>query len=445
MKFLILTLSTLVLVTGCGQQETKPTNLIYSTKYSNNPLLLKKQSKSCESKSFESSKLIDLLLFHDGSILKENYDFSVLLKGLSLRPKNSLSKVYYGEKVEVCPNCSRGQQQLEKPREVELCPEDLDYERETIESAALNTAFFINKTHDKFVSLNTGVSVPSISLNIGTVVLFSFVSNFSGERVKQSTYFTDNAFYQPQTRGIYFLPHSKEFKTENSPNYWEVPMVASHEYGHHLFQSIYQDELVSSGPRGCFSSPHLKKLDDSSQTIRSLTIRNVLNSYNEGFADLIAYYSLSEKERSVKGVKCLDVNRDVESPKFYFGEEKKFSPEVLQNFLSLYENSDKTSCEVPSFQQVHTIGAIFAHHVNAILSHVSTSNDEKITTLVDWVKILKQEKDKNAKLTPDAYLRKTMKSFVELVMTKYHKSKDQALCAKVEAMFPDLDPKECVE
>jgi hypothetical protein len=455
MKSVILLFCALIL-SSCGKYpfETKrfsgkQEEIIYPTTYSNTPIFLEKQNKNCGMNSFAGNKNLNLHLYFQGKRKLRSEDFAPLLYGLQLNNNLSISHTYFDERIEIFYEGETSTKGLSysSPKDVTICPEDDGYAPNTIESASLNASFFINKTFNKFTSVIHDVLVAPITLNIAPSILKSFILDLNGEKVKMSRYMTDNAFYMPGYNNVTFLPQSQDGRNMGLKiNFWEIPMVASHEYGHHLFQSIFPVKIKKSlgmvSESGCFGNTQEVKIKKQNLSLRRVKIENVVDAYNEGFADLISFYSLDKDERDVRDVKCLEVSRDTGSPKFYNGKAKKFTREVLTSYFAFVENAP-VSCNEVNYQESHTLGSIFAHNVDLFLGYLTDSNDEKLVAVVDWVKYLKDYTSEHDKDSAENYLKQTFSEFIRMSMSKFNRKYDESICKRISAIYTDLDMKEC--
>lgn len=447
MNYLMMSLPFLLFAAACGKpvsHQTREEKIIQTT-YSNTPILLRKQNVKCRSRVFnKSNALFGLHLFMEAKYVVEPKDLFSFLSGTNLRDGKVISQSEYGEEAEIIFSSEGVRAKIfTKPKEIKLCPDGTNYEKDTVESAAMNATYYINKTNKKVASLFPDLKMAPITLSIGPSVLRSMVTrNWAGDLEKQSIYMTDNAFYSPASALITFLPHSKLMKENGiKANFWEVPMVASHEYGHHVFQSIYGGAL---SPLECFGQATKKRSFNKSLNLdRTVKQDDVMTAYNEGFADLIAHYSLDEKERDVHDVKCLEVSRDVASPTFYNGKPKIFDEEALRLFFSSNPDYTNGTCEDHSYQDVHVIGAIFAHTADKFLGNFTNDNDEKLVAIIDWVKYLKAEKKKLVLITPKSFLKQTMSEFVKMSLKKFGKNLDSGNCKLVKEIYPQLEMNEC--
>jgi hypothetical protein len=226
--------------------------------------------------------------------------------------------------------------------------------------------------------------------------------------------------------------------------YWEVPMIASHEYGHHLFEMIHR---TNKGPRhkplSCFGNSMHAIQNGQDNIPRNASISDVMDSYNEGFADLVAYYTLDSKERGLKGVKCLQVTRDVGSDSFFYGAPKHFSENALQSFFSFSVDNSISSCDEHNYQDTHVLGAIFAHSADVFLSELTDSDDEKLMAVVEWVGLLKNVEKKYQAKPAQAFLEASFSLFIRNSLEKFERKFDKNICLVLNDLYPELTLKEC--
>lgn len=435
-----------LLLSSCGEPLIiRKNEFAYPTSYSNSPIELPKQIRFCRQR-FSSSPLFHLHLFSEQRIKNPLADFSTLFNQIWLKDGEVISESVYGEKIEYLKEGENYRYlQHRRKRKMFVCPEVNFYERESIESAALNVSYFVRKTHDHFSSLFPDIPVEPVTINIAPVIIESELKKSqSSQVIKESSYMTDNAMYVPLTKTITFLPHSAEIKNSlRDLNLWEVPMVSAHEYGHHLFQTLYQaPSSLLPHFNSCFGERRKQKSQEKSTRARKISIDDVINAYNEGFADLISFYLLAPQERSVEGVRCLEVSRDVKSSRFYDGKPKRFSKEALQSFFSFF-NSIHLGCEDVNYQQVHILGAVFAHSADFFLGQMTNSEDEKLAALVEWVKFLRFERNKYHLASPRIFFRETFTEFLRMSAKHFNRELDGHLCKTVEEIYPDLNLKEC--
>lgn len=448
---IILGMLLLFLVTACGQPTTSGGNSIdqiIETNFSNDLIILEKQNARCIERKFsEGTTTLPLHLFLDGKHSTLTADFKELLRGTSIRSPKVISRSVYGESIELLysKNTTRSFVRA-KAREINICPEETSWQSGTVESAALNASYFIKKTNAKFRSLVSDVAVAPIALSISPMIIRSVVSkDSSGNSIKKSSYWTDNALYLPNSNMIVYLPESREMKARGfHTRFWEIPMVASHEYGHHLFKSIYGIQ-GSQNFHQCFNHKEVIEIDTQAGHSFERNIKNedVLTFINEGFSDLIAHYSLDASEKSLKGVTCLDITRDVDSPVLMNHVKKSFSSDVVAKFFSPFLDLTVGGCHNPSPQEIHVMGAIFAYSANQYLTELTTSNDQKLLGLVEFIKELKSQKIRLQKLTPEESLQEIMRIFFLISAKKLERNIDATLCQKIQEIYPGFEMEEC--
>lgn len=432
-----------LLVVSCGgpsSSKSNPVETVTSTSYSNAPLFLKNQDIECQSRNFAEHIQFGLHLFLNGSETFETMNFDGLINQSTLQDGQIIRSTLFGEKVEIIRSPIQRYIGIAAPRKITLCADIDQYDKGTIESAALNAAYYITKTNTKFRAAVTDIKIRPITLNISPSILQSnIVLNHLGEKVKESSYWTDNALYAPATETITFLPHSQEMRKMGlSVNFWEVPMIASHEYGHHIHQAIFPYQANLS--IGCFD--HLKKKAKSKNKsfgFRSVELDDVMTAYNEAFADLISFYTLDEEERGVQGVKCLEVTRDVGSSTLIDGKSKVLSKGVINTFFSFIDQY--TSCDSPSFQEVHILGASLAYSMNQFMNSITPSKAEKLQIMVNWVKDLKANHQKFKEHYPQKYFEETMSLFVDKNLDRF-RTLDEG-CLAVKTYLPGLKVNRC--
>lgn len=437
MKFWIFIIHALLIFSACSEREMTQRRAqdIFEISYSNTPTLLEKENSSCN--SFAESNFL-FYFFTNRNLETRMRDFSLILND-----KKVIRHIFHGEKSELIEHDGRFMfVTRKKPLPVDICSREP--RRETVESAALTVSWYIHKSFTKFHEIAPEVKVSPIILNISPSIQKTIIErNSSGRLVRKLTFMTDNAFYMPFTKSITFLPHSNHLKLSGfDVNFWEVPTVASHEYGHHLFQTLFESGI--SAFEGCFGPAH-KSRKENKQRGFSVSVSNVNSAFNEGFADLLAWYTLPHHERNLEGVRCLEKSRDIGSSVFYDGKPKIFSEEALRIFFTGYDETLTRSCEDLSYSDTHTFGAIFAHNVDSFLNELTVSDDEKLAVVIEWVKFLKTQKSKYRLSSGESYFRATFAGFIRLSVKKFGTEFNEKICRKIESIFPDLNLTECMQ
>lgn len=414
MKLLLSSLLLIFLAAGCGIESSRhPQEKILSTRYSNTPVPLKKDFQQC---------LDEENYLHDGKVIQ-----SVLFG-----ERSEILSTPYGDRIRF----------LEKPRMAFVCKEEQNYSDNSIEASALQITKTIRKASALFRKVAPEIQIPPVKINLTPMIVKTeLIANSDGTISKLGSYLTDNAFYRPSTSTITFLPHSSQhYRFAILRNLWNVPVVSAHEYGHHLFEHLLEgDRLPPADHSACFGE---EEKVSNLKSFRIITKKEVLTAFNEGFSDLVAYYSLSPSERDLTLVRCLEVSRDVSSPTFYDGNPKTFHQAALRSFFST-TRSMQLSCEDTSYQDVHTLGAILAWSYNKFSGELTDSREEKLAALIEWARFLGVEYRRWSNQNPENFLRTSFSELLRISATRLNRSFDENLCQVVDEIFPDLDLKEC--
>ena len=286
-------------------------------------------------------------------------------------------------------------------KDLNICLDTEAYNRNTYEAAGLNISYSITKTYEKLIEVDPNISLKAVTVNVVPYqeVVYTFRGGGDRNRKRQAFYETDNAYYHPTKLEIVFLPQGEENSSANP--FWEVPMVASHEYGHHVFGSLAlrndKSDLKNSFVR-CFETHQTHANKDLKQSVSTSVEREdngivfAIRSMNEGFSDLISFYTLDNDERSLKGVDCFRKNREVDSMVFGDGTVKNFSGTILKSINSSFYDEKDSDCNTPDFQAIHHIGAVFANVVDRLLISLDLSKDEKLKAILGFAKELGEMK-----------------------------------------------------
>jgi hypothetical protein len=392
-----------------------------------------------------------LSLFLEGLHGWESLGLSSVIDGTLVRDarRQTISNSFYNESYETIFTTDRDGKVYGKrvshraPEVLTVCPGER-YESDTVESAALGTAYFINKSSERVREILPGVSLPPVTLNIGTLAMETRRVVTGPREMRSITYYwADNAFYAPETRAIHFLPHSAAHR---SAKFWEIPTVAAHEYGHHVFTTLARPDL--GGRRGiCFDNAHAHaqtSVNVDTGPVRVIDHVLVTGALNEGFADLFAYYTLSSRERNLRGVECFQRTRDPGSPVFVSNEEKVFSEANLTSFFSP-EQVLSFHCDQINYQQIHIMGSIFAHRVESFFARHTPLRDQKLRVLLLWLQDLDARRSALTAIAPRDYLRTSLLMLAQRAVSELKLDYSERTCAELERLFPGLaqEVREC--
>ncbi len=404
-----------VIVASCGGDSGGSSSSSGKKRISKSPIKLKKQIESCEGvgvfsndedinfyiDQFVSGITQNLLINFNGMLSRnfvESYTNSPITDSYyGLETYEEFHALYVPELEDYIykPGAKRvDKKKISEASYLSVCPSTYSYERNTFESSGLNINYSITKTYENVKKADTSISLEGVTVQVAPLRNVNItIKGGPYDGRDRFGFETDNASYNPQSKEITFLPQSKEYQagTGSKVAFWEIPMVASHEYGHHIFQTLIKDKINSSSEiiSGCFHKGKIEKLmeiKNASSSLRDNGVGFALGSMNEGFADLISFYSLSQQERSLLGVPCFEKNRVVNFPTFGGGTMKYFSTEGLSLINSKTSSVNRKSCNDPDFQEIHDVGAVFAHQVDSIFERRGFLKSEKLKYILVWAK-----------------------------------------------------------
>lgn len=300
--------------------------------------------------------------------------------------------------------------------------------RESLEHVALNIVSTLDKSI--FILGTIGLATDVAPISIYSHPVLETTTNVYAEDDKDTVLFTqtqtmtDNAFYY--NNGLYFIPHSQDYKDylgDAHVDFWEIPFVASHEYGHHLFRSFfpYNQEgaalsITDASKHLCFKGREMMELVDLSEKAgeqRAVTNIEVLGSFNEGFADMFAVYSLDKASSSLIGVVGFETERDIESLYLLNGRPKIFSNEEADAFFSTISMNGRDA--LATYQDTHTIGAIFASTFNLLMNEGQLSHPQRVKVLITWLRKLNELYSTDISLAPKNYMQKVVNEFLNVL------------------------------
>ncbi len=421
----------LLILGACGKKPVRNSKTRYFfdsailTQYSQNPIRLKKQIKNCNNTIFPSTDF-ELNLNLNNNPERVIKAFKDLLDGQHIRSLNGsvISATNYGleENIDFTdPHHPVGSTKSYE-KLVDLCPNTV-FEKNSIESASLNTSYYINLTNQKVKEADPTLKIEPVTIFIGSLFSLTFPVEVNRKIEMKTVYKTDNAFYSPSNKSITMLPHSSEQRNIHTVNFWEIPFVPSHEYGHHIFETYM--EIGAKFATHCFGHADNSAIELEVVDTRPPKAR-VMAGFNEGFADLIAFYSLNESETAIGTMKVLGKDRDIAELSFekvWMDGHKKFTATRVKNYLS-------SSPDI-MFDE-HKLGAIFSYQANRLLSTYTAYKPLKLQLLLGWVKNLKSKKAALNRLSDSAYIKEIHRSFIQYVMKSTNMTFNPTFCAEIE-------------
>ena len=228
-------------------------------------------------------------------------------------------------------------------KELRLCPIDGNYPEDSFEYVAVASAYYLQRAQE-FFARSIGDSLPQMNL----LILPFFQTVYQQDGVLQDNFLYNNIMYFPAGRNLAVLP---EPRNHQGASLWDSSFVLAHEFAHHVQFAQMHSTLTNLAALG--HSPY----------------RRGLEAFLEGWADVFAYYSEGESSHNVTHYPCLGDNRDVARAYFSDGRAKIVDRRTLANYTNP-RHQLPSSCGETNFNSSHTIGAVFAHHIHTIVSHV---------------------------------------------------------------------------
>jgi len=417
MKNLIVLMSLLLIVSSCSNSsKSKVSNSVRFTVLSENPVFPKIQKLECSGEFISPLEETSIRYLKQGSMSSFNIkqadykddDNKIIIpafyKSIAGFIKDKRVIYNYVEEIEDYTE-DLIKDFTDEGRDSEVCPELTTIDDNTVENATLLVTHFIDKTYNAVTE--NGISLARLKFKIAPSIYTYLLINggpYGKNQFNRKGYKTDNAYYSPDEQGIVFLPPSKEGKEKGlfgRTPLWEIPMVASHEYGHHIFHTVmtnYENRSDKSIQHLCFNNEINQGFSEKNDAlVRKTDIHEAVSSINEGFADLISFYTLSSEESSLKNVTCMEKNRDLNYTSFKNGDRKTFNKHVIGLMNDPISKDTTKNCSDPDFQEIHDLGAVFASIVNETLDlFVTTESDEiqkseKLKLLLMWLKKFNSE------------------------------------------------------
>lgn len=351
---------------------------------------------------------------------------------------------------------------LENPRSLVLCS-DMNYDFDSYESAAIHASHILDLAHKKLVN-NKSMSrldlLSPVSLKVAPLIETITQYENSKEVITKKKFLVNNAYYNATTKEIVFLPQGKNPQGHipfNGVPLWHIPITASHEYGHHVFSHLmpnYFNELAHHAHILCFDNRENVSLKDIPKNKMDMlgkreshNIDAVLRAINEGFADLIANYSLPKKYTSLDIVPCLNDSREIDVAVFANGEEKNLNDHALDAFLSGSKEALGSCLEEVDYKDPHILGALVAHSFDSIFTTFEMDSNLRLQTLMNWVAALNDNYPTMQQDHPADFFHKAMELFLDqLHDIKSDQTKVEMMCKLLDNKAPLLKPYfECPE
>ncbi|MBT3980460.1 MAG: hypothetical protein HOE90_03855 [Bacteriovoracaceae bacterium] len=435
---------------GGGDGAPSAGQKAFTSKQYGRPIMLAFQDPSCQKgKALEVGTL-------------GNYNLSYIKEGRAYNGVHSLSSFSSNQnlKSEAVKNIIGGMHfsfthqngrseynSISKGQGIKIC--DTHYSSGYLEMATLTTLMSIDKAYSFHKSLSGSKNLKAIDLLMyPTIVdIYYFEDEKKVEKIVSTN--VDNAYYFKGSSEIAILPQGRNSYNKGASGFlsghaiWEIPFVAAHEYGHHVFSSYYQtnnknlyNQLRKANDQHkmevVYKEVHpeiLRKLassksqryedgkllygDDRQEAYRKVKKINAVKALNEGFADLFAYYSLGKEMANLKDINCFKNSRDVFVDSFSSSLKKELSSWFEYNYFSTYVVERPKDCNTPYVQDSHAMGAIMAFGVDKLFSTVSSLGTKKGQLLIKWLKSMDKIYEKD--LAPKTLLKTSILAAFEIV------------------------------
>jgi len=272
-------------------------------------------------------------------------------------------------------SCTGEAQVVHDKEPLRICRSGGSYPRTSVEGVALASLANLETAYAFYETLPGHAT----SLAAASLLILPTVDTVYAGGTKRYVK-TDNLEYAPSFGGapaFVIYPKGQTAAAHGlwkNLNLWELPWGLAHEFGHHVFRththiaslSDTTEGLGSPAPIRPFEGADAPDLEDAGTRVTGSA--TVWSAVNEGYADLYAYYTEGSEAGQLTGVDCFATNRDVAAAAFATGIPKALTQDVLNTFASPEKIAVTGGCDVPSFQDVHMLGAIVAHGVDQVYS-----------------------------------------------------------------------------
>lgn len=243
---------------------------------------------------------------------------------------------------------------------------------------------------------------------------------------------------------IEVLPHSEQRKSTFGKEIWSQLALISHEFGHHLFYHQSSAYLAEKGKVQDSSIYSIFLDGENAPPNRSVHIQTVIDAINEGYADLISFYSFNSGVNTfgkfVLGK--FKTSRFIGDSHNDDKKEKILSASVLKHFFNIYKTRPKNYL-TPDHQDIHTIGAIVGHIIDKLFeekvggSALQPKSLEKATLLDRWVKSIDLKYYEQQNKNPQQFLQDIMLEAVKLAfLNPDQKTLNKNQCDTIASKMP---------
>ncbi len=393
---MLLILVFLILCSSCGVKidSERGLDVAYTDSSTGTPIIL--SSASIFSHCVESS---------DSDIIARIFTGSEF-QAIPFKPtSNLISEIRYGGEIEIFESKIAAKRSktkiIDKGTIFNICLGTNYSTEKSYQSAAASVLYSFNQIESKLLELNINLSAIKLKIAPNMSRVLEYRDGNSVVQDKKSL--VNNAYYNSKDQEVVFLPQGTPKATGIIPfsgvPMWEIPFVATHEYGHHLFASLFpnyfNDTQIHSKVKLCFDNSHKHHRKGKSNhshliknnSIRKIGLKSIVTVINEATADMFARYIVDE-QITLRNLGCLKQSRDIYSKHFTNGSSKRLTSKALSIFFNKKKIRSSNCYRNVDYQDVHIIGASIAYMFEQALSQLKLSKSEKLIFLQKWIKNL---------------------------------------------------------
>ncbi len=343
---------------------------------------------------------------------------------------------------------------------VKVCPEHL-YPERSLEQISINTAASLNDVANSLESYRVNTNrIPKVSIFIQPSKKIYVGSRDEGDETIHYYYLlANNATFNNyessmyEGPGINIYPASEEFLEFNDQvdstkmfggvPFWYFPFVVAHEYGHHYLSNYLWGSKEEKFNFTKLNTPSFVEFPFNKKTNE----KRMYGFLHELYADYFAHYVIIGKNRKFKNVRCLEMNRELESFEYYsdFGDVFKILSSSRLSTFSYDEEGDYVQPCNLVFTDKYKVAAIFNY---LFVKNNKTLNlsDQKSFKLMESVfrkiianqfKIIDHYKNNDT----DLFLISFMNIYFDSTVFKSEKleiAKKEKICSDLEKILPAL-------
>ncbi len=414
-KFILLNIVILVAY-SCGKKTTNKSSR-YVKKSIGTPIPLKFSKQSCLGSLDISDSIAKTDLYLQG-----DYSSNV---SIPINDKLMINSIKMGNEI----FSFRDDLEIKNSgKNYSYCPDIDFYQKDTYEDATRSVETALSKFKTKFADNLMELNLPDIKLWVAPMIEIKSIYREKNTKYDIRQFLINNAFYSYELGAMAFLPQGYQEDGDELPfdgvPLWKIPMVALHEYGHHIFEILIKDkwDYVFSkktgvnpciDPRGFVEKANKAVFDE-----RVINFELVRGALHEGFADLVSSL-LGTDYASLENIGCMEGNREVHVARFTNWSDKTLDQDALDEFLSDTE-AFYFGCGLDvDYQDIHIIGAIFARHVHVLFEELALTPEQRFELLVDWAKNLNKLKINTQSGNEKYNLKLTIMSMLTVAQKKF--------------------------